>query len=125
MIGTHFLGMTIKKLISRFIEIDMRKLAQVGLTLISEWSGLMILDSKFFVFILFNVLSACFLSSVSVGFIFKALLYSFIWLFIVYYAISFIKNRFVTESLKSFILVLEIVFSCRYFWFVLFSFAFV
>ncbi|PDW96525.1 hypothetical protein BB395_04590 [Helicobacter pylori] len=30
MIGTHFLGMTTKKLISRFIEIDMRKLAQVG-----------------------------------------------------------------------------------------------
>ncbi len=53
----------------------------------------MILDSKFFVFILFNALDAllaCFLSSVSVGFIFKALLYSFIWLFIVYYAISFI-----------------------------------
>ncbi|MFP6207001.1 sulfatase-like hydrolase/transferase [Helicobacter pylori] len=71
----------------------------------------MILDSKFFVFILFNVLSACFLSSVSAGFIFKAFLYSFIWLFIIYYAISFIKNRFVTESLKSFILVLGIVFS--------------
>ncbi len=72
----------------------------------------MILDSKFFVFILFNVLSACFLSSVSTGFIFKTFLYSFIWLFIIYYAISFIKNRFVTESLKSFILVLGIVFSC-------------
>lgn len=72
----------------------------------------MILDAKFFVFILFNALSACFLSSVSVGFIFKALLYSFIWLFIVYWAISFIKNRFVAESLKSFILVLGIVFSC-------------
>ncbi len=72
----------------------------------------MILDSKFFVFILFNALSACFLSSVSAGFIFKVFLYSFIWLFIIYYAISFIKNRFVTESLKSFILVLGIVFSC-------------
>ncbi len=64
----------------------------------------MILDAKFFVFIFFNVLSTCFLSSVSVGFIFKAFLYSFIWLFIIYYAISFIKNRFITESLKSFIL---------------------
>ncbi len=72
----------------------------------------MILDSKFFVFILFNALSACFLSSVSTDFIFKAFLYSFIWLFIVYWAISFIKNRFVTEILKSFILVLGIVFSC-------------
>ncbi len=40
----------------------------------------MILDSKFFVFILFNALSACFLSSVSADFIFKAFLYSFIWL---------------------------------------------
>ncbi|GAA7529662.1 hypothetical protein ckin28_04530 [Helicobacter pylori] len=41
----------------------------------------MILDAKFFVFILFNALSACFLSSVSADFIFKAFLYSFIWLF--------------------------------------------
>ncbi|GAA7547042.1 hypothetical protein Hpkin5_03530 [Helicobacter pylori] len=32
--------------------------------------------------------------------------------YFVYYAISFIKNRFVAESLKSFILVLGIVFSC-------------
>ncbi|GAA9802951.1 hypothetical protein VN0408_04890 [Helicobacter pylori] len=72
----------------------------------------MILDAKFFVFILFNALSTCFLSSVSVGFIFKAFLYSFIWLFIIYYAISFIKNRFIAESLKSFILFLGIVFSC-------------
>ncbi|GAA8896379.1 hypothetical protein BTM188_01380 [Helicobacter pylori] len=39
-------------------------------------------------------------------------MYSFIWLFIIYYAISFIKNRFITESLKSFILFLGIVFSC-------------
>lgn len=72
----------------------------------------MILDAKFFVFILFNALSTCFLSSVSVGFIFKAFLYSFIWLFIIYYAISFIKNRFIAKSLKSFILFLGIVFSC-------------
>ncbi len=35
MIGTYFLGMTTKNLYLRFIEIDMRKLAQVGLTLIS------------------------------------------------------------------------------------------
>ncbi|EJB62225.1 hypothetical protein HPHPH41_0022 [Helicobacter pylori Hp H-41] len=45
----------------------------------------MILDAKFFVFILFNALSACFLSSVSVGFIFKCsciALYGFL-LFIV------------------------------------------
>ncbi|EMG85504.1 hypothetical protein HMPREF1396_01486 [Helicobacter pylori GAM114Ai] len=39
MIGTHFLGMTTKKFISRFIEIDMRKLAQVGgdLNILMEW----------------------------------------------------------------------------------------
>lgn len=39
MIGTHFLGMTTKKLISRFIEIDMRKLAQMGgdLNILMEW----------------------------------------------------------------------------------------
>ncbi|EQD96862.1 hypothetical protein KVC64_07680 [Helicobacter pylori] len=39
MIGTYFLGMTTKKLISRFIEIDMRRLAQVGgdLNILMEW----------------------------------------------------------------------------------------
>ncbi len=91
-----------------FVVLFYDQLLRISLCL----NAVMVLNAKFFVFILFNALSTCFLSSVSVGFIFKAFLYSFIWLFIIYYAISFIKNRFITESLKSFILFLGIVFSC-------------